>query len=191
MDEDHIKEWLPKIRAGSERHFQMLYDETIQNVYRTVHFLHTHPQDAEDIVSEIYIAVWHSLHKYDHERSFRYWLHGIVVRKVQDSRRKAWRRFRILERKKNLEPPIGHQELQAIYRKETGNELFHLLSQLSAKHREVVALRYYHDYSIEEIAALLHIPEGTVKSRIHHALKRLREKATITMKNEEGENYGF
>ena len=56
-------------------------------------------------------------------------------------------------------------------------ELAAVLSTLSAGHREVVLLRFVDDHSLEEIAAALSIPIGTVKSRLHNALKTLRDDA--------------
>jgi len=56
-----------------------------------------------------------------------------------------------------------------------GDTLVRLLDVLSEEHREVVALRFVEDFDVSDIAAALDIPEGTVKSRLHHALKLLRE----------------
>ncbi|MRU04757.1 sigma-70 family RNA polymerase sigma factor, partial [Bacillus anthracis] len=51
--------------------------------------------------------------------------------------------------------------------------------KLPYKLKQVIILRYLHDYSQEEVAQILHIPIGTVKSRIHAALKKLRQKEQI------------
>ena len=59
-------------------------------------------------------------------------------------------------------------------------ELFNLVRQLSYKLRVVVILRYFHDYALEEIADMLQIPVGTVKSRHHLALKELRKRFEMT-----------
>jgi len=188
LDEGQIKQWIPAICAGNEHYFQKLYEETCTEVYRTTRFLIIHQQDAEDVVSEVYLALWKSLHQYDPARPFRFWLHGLIMRKVQDWRRTSWRRLRILERKKALGTAYPHND---ILQKEAEQDLFQLLTILSAKHREVIILRFYHDYTLEEIAALLHISLGTVKSRLHHALKKLRKKVENKSLQEAGENHGF
>ena len=54
-------------------------------------------------------------------------------------------------------------------------ELTEALSALSDRHREVVLLRFVDDFSLEEIAAALEIPLGTVKSRLHHAIRNLEQ----------------
>ena len=53
------------------------------------------------------------------------------------------------------------------------------LAALPARQRAVVVLRYYHDYSVDEVAELLGCSPGTVKSQTHHALRRLRERLPV------------
>lgn len=69
---------------------------------------------------------------------------------------------------------------KAVQQFEMQHELFSLVRQLSYKLRVVVILRYFHDYSLEEIAEVLQIPVGTVKSRHHLALKELRKRFEMT-----------
>jgi RNA polymerase sigma factor, sigma-70 family len=69
---------------------------------------------------------------------------------------------------------------KAILQSETQHELISLIRQLSYKLRVVVILRYFHDYSLEEIAEMLQIPVGTAKSRHHLALKELRKRYSLT-----------
>lgn len=78
-----------------------------------------------------------------------------------------------------------------ILHKETRNELVEIVQKLSYKHRVVIIMRYFHEYSMEDIAALLQIPTGTVKSRLHTALKRLRAEMEHMPDIREGEVNGF
>ncbi len=148
-------------------------------------------QDVDDIVNEVYIKMWKSVTNYDMNRSFRFWLHGLVVKQVQDWRRKSWRRFRIFEKKKMYEQDPSYIIDEGILHKETRSELIEIVQKLSYKHREVVIMRYFHEYSLDEIAALLHIPIGTVKSRLHTALRRLRLEIENIPVVEESEANGF
>ncbi len=59
----------------------------------------------------------------------------------------------------------------------SNQKLIELIHKLPYKLKQVIILRYLHDYSQEEVAQILHIPIGTVKSRIHAALKKLRQKS--------------
>ncbi len=60
-------------------------------------------------------------------------------------------------------------------RKEATSKLRQAVEALPEKHQQVVLLRFFEDASLPEIAALLHCSLGTVKSRLHYALERLRE----------------
>ncbi|MGF2716394.1 sigma-70 family RNA polymerase sigma factor [Bacillus cereus] len=192
MDEVELKEWLYKMESGDQEAFQVIYKLTSKDIYRTVVFLlGNQHQDVDDIVNEVYIKMWKSVTNYDMNRSFRFWLHGLVVKQVQDWRRKSWRRFRISEKKKMYEQDRSYIMDEGILHKETRSELVEVVQKLSYKHREVVIMRYFHEYSLDEIAALLQIPVGTVKSRLHIALKRLRTEMEHMPAIREGEVNGF
>ncbi|MFB9274490.1 sigma-70 family RNA polymerase sigma factor [Cohnella cellulosilytica] len=180
MNDKELLPWLEKATSGDESAFQLVYQATHQDVYRTVAFLVYNKQDIEDIVNEVYIRMWRSFRKYDSSRPFRFWLHGITVRLVQDWRRKAWRRIRLFERNRQMISEQFDWTDKAVLQSEMQLELFGLVRQLSYKLRVVVILRYFHDYALEEIAHLLQIPVGTVKSRHHLALKELRKRCETT-----------
>ncbi|MBE7103878.1 sigma-70 family RNA polymerase sigma factor [Bacillus cereus] len=188
MDEVELKEWLYKMESGDKEAFQVIYELTSKDIYRTVVFLlGNQHQDVDDIVNEVYIKMWKSVTNYDMNRSFRFWLHGLVVKQVQDWRRKSWRRFRIFEKKKMYEQDRSYIMDEGILHKETRSEIVEVVQKLSYKHREVVIMRYFHEYSLDEIATLLQIPIGTVKSRLHTALKRLRTEMEYMPAIREGE----
>lgn len=191
LDEIELKEWLQRMASGDQQAFQVIYEFTCKDIYRTVAFLVVDKQDVEDIVNEVYIQIWKSVVNYDVNRSFRFWLHGLIVKQVQDWRRKSWRRFRIFEKKKMYAQDQFYIVDEDILHKETRNELGELVQKLSYKHREVIIMRYFHEYSLDEIATLLNKPVGTVKSRLHTALKRLRIEMENVPAIQEGEVNGF
>ena len=63
----------------------------------------------------------------------------------------------------------------AVQKKDTGNALRKCLTALTAEHREIVDLVYYHEKSVEEVAEIVGIPENTVKTRLFYARKKLAE----------------
>lgn len=191
LDEIELKEWLQRMAFGDQQAFQVIYEFTCKDIYRTVAFLVVDKQDVEDIVNEVYIQIWKSVVNYDVNRSFRFWLHGLIVKQVQDWRRKSWRRFRIFEKKKMYAQDQFYIVDEDILHKETRNELGELVQKLSYKHREVIIMRYFHEYSLDEIATLLNKPVGTVKSRLHTASKRLRIEMENVPAIQEGEVNGF
>lgn len=180
MNDKNLLSLLEKATLGDETAFQLVYQATHQDVYRTVAFLVYNKQDIEDIVNEVYMRMWRSFHTYDLNRPFRFWLHGITVRQVQDWKRKAWRRIRLFERNRQMTCVQFDWTDAAVLQSEMQHDLFELVRQLSYKLRVVVILRYFHDYALEEIADMLHIPVGTVKSRHHLALKELRKRFEMT-----------
>ncbi|MFB9324598.1 sigma-70 family RNA polymerase sigma factor [Paenibacillus aurantiacus] len=180
MNDKELLPILEKATLGDESAFQLVYQATHQDVYRTVAFLIYGKQDIEDIVNEVYMRMWRSFHAYDPSRPFRNWLHGIIVRQVQDWKRKAWRRIRLFERNRQLTCVPFEWTDKAVLQSEMQHDLFSLVRQLSYKLRVVVILRYFHDYALEEIADMLQIPVGTAKSRHHLALKELRKRFAMT-----------
>jgi RNA polymerase sigma-70 factor, ECF subfamily len=168
--------WVRRLMDGDQAAFEAVYEHTVDDVFRTVTFLMGNTHDVHDLVNEVYIEMWKSLPSYDPNRSFRFWLHGLVIRQVSNWRRKIWRRFRLLDRSRLLEEAEPAKADEAILQEESQQELMAIINKLSYKLRVVIILRYYHDYSLEEIATLLNIPVGTVKSRHHLALKELRKR---------------
>lgn len=185
MTEQELHLCLDLLQNGDEAAFERVYQHTKQDVYRTVAFLVVDRHDIHDIMNEVYMQMLKSLPTYDRSKPFRFWLHGLVIRQTQDFKRKIWRRLRLIDRKKSLEIEEHPETDEQILQNETRQELLQAVQRLSAKLRPVVILRYYHNYSLEEISQLLDIPLGTVKSRHHLALKELRKTYTLLGGEEE------
>ncbi|WP_226001972.1 sigma-70 family RNA polymerase sigma factor [Paenibacillus sp. BJ-4] len=175
MQSESMYHVLTKMIEGDQQAFHTLYDATYKDVYRTVSFLVDHPQDREDIMNEIYMQMWTSLPNYDPNRPFHFWLHGLVIRQVQRFRVKSWRRFRIFERIRVFSREDHHWDQPTVRTGGTDPEISRAMHKLTDKQRTVIILRFYHDYTLEEIATLLDIPLGTVKSRYHAGLQSLRK----------------
>ncbi len=134
-------------------------------------------QRAQDLVQETMIAAWKSLPRFDGSCRFFTWLYVILLR--QHQRALGWFSRRLplatLEQQAaacRLEPSTtGKAENTDAVEAEL---LRAMLTALPARHREVVRLRFYAEASEAEIAAALGISMGTVKSRLHNALKKLR-----------------
>lgn len=131
---------------------------------------------ARDLVQETMIAAWKSLRRYDGSCRFFTWLYVILFR--QHRRALGWFSRR---------PPLATPEQQAAaeqYAAATAPEscdddataalLRSMVAALPARHREVVRLRFYAEASEAEIAAALGISSGTVKSRLHNGVEKLR-----------------
>jgi len=161
--------------SGNKEAYGELYDKTIQEVYKTAHFLIGDKTDVDDVVQEIYIQLYESLRKYDNEKPFRPWLIGLAIKQIHSYRRKRWMRLRIVKKAEEQRKPVQIDFSNDIVSKISNQKLIELIHKLPYKLKQVIILRYLHDYSQEEVAEILHIPIGTVKSRIHAALKKLRQ----------------
>lgn len=169
--------WLIRMSRGEEEAFRTVYEATRDHAYRLIFYLSPRKQDVEDIMSEVYIELMRCAGKYRPELPFQAWFSGLIIRQVRNWKRKSWRLFRIAE-KLRLEPGETFDGKAESRFAAVGDqmELLPHLNELSHKAKEIIVLRYYQDCSLEEIAGVLNIPLGTVKSRHHHALKQLRRR---------------
>lgn len=165
--------------SGNKEAYSELYDKTIQEVYKTAHFLIEDKTDVDDIVQEIYIQLYESLRKNDIEKPFRPWLIGLAIKQIHSYRRKRWMRLRIVKKAEEQRKPIQIDFSNDVVSKISNQKLIELIHKLPYKLKQVIILRYLHDYTQEEVAHILHIPIGTVRSRIHAALKKLRQKEQV------------
>ena len=130
-------------------------------------FLHrqTSGRDVEDLFQETWLRVVRNAERFDVSRKFSTWMFQIAVNLCRD-----WRRRRPPEPVESDDRVAGRGDFERV---EAAIDAERLLSELSEEQREVVILRYYHDLREEDVAEILGVPKGTVKSRAHNALKKL------------------
>ncbi|OHU97857.1 sigma-70 family RNA polymerase sigma factor [Mycobacterium talmoniae] len=152
---------------------RLLYDQHAAALWRYAFRLTGDRSRAEDVVQETLLRAWqHPEVVDDIARSARAWLFTVARNLVIDESRSA--RFRSENRPRAagaLERPGPDEAAPALDRMLVSDAL----AQLSAEHRAVVRRSYYQGWSTAQIAADLGIAEGTVKSRLHYALRALRQ----------------
>jgi len=123
-------------------------------------------QDAEDAVQQAALRGWERIHQYDPSRPFRGWWFAVLRNCCFDIRRSS---------RSMHTTQIGDIDLADEGTTEIPDwtALAAALERLSETHREVLRLRYFGDLSYDEIAETLHLPRGTVMSRLHLARKAL------------------
>lgn len=114
-----------------------------------------------------------SLHRFDADRPFRPWLLRIVANAAKNELRSSARHLRLAERARAVVIDLAPPADPAI-RAEERQALVEALSSLSVDDRGIIALRWFDDMSESEIADVLGIRRGTVKSRLSRAMARLR-----------------
>jgi RNA polymerase sigma-70 factor (ECF subfamily) len=142
-------------------------------VFRLAFLMVRDAAEAEDLAQETFIRAFHALARFDVTRPLRPWLLSITINLARNQRR-AWGRYAHAIRRwwQQLPPPRSLESLtQAQIEAEA---LGDAVRRLPLSDQEVVALRFFLELSEQESADVLGIPRGTVKSRQHRALERLR-----------------
>ena len=131
-------------------------------------------QVAEDLISEVFLDVWRQAGKFEGRSAVSTWLLAITRFKALSALR-GRRDVELDEKAANaIEDSSDDPEL-AVVKKDTGDALRKCLTALTAEHREIIDLVYYHEKSVEEVAEIVGIPENTVKTRLFYARKKLAE----------------
>ena len=166
-----------RARAGDVRAFSQLMEDLQPRLMGQALAFCGDRQRAQDLVQETMIAAWKSLPRYDGSCRFFTWLYVILLR--QHRRALGWFARRLplptveqVTSSARHEPRTTHESAAA----ETAESdlLRAMVAALPARHREVIHLRFYAGASEAEMAAALGVSPGTVKSRLHHALEKLR-----------------
>ena len=146
------------------------------SLYRAAFAVCRNPQDAEDVVQETLLAYYRSDKEFDSDEHIRAWLIRVAVNKAKNATICFWRRNR-----RSLEDYMESLTFEA----DSDRELLDAVLRLPERYRIVLHLFYYEDYSIKELAALLKLGEGTVKSRLSRARAMLREQLTEGWEDEQ------
>jgi RNA polymerase sigma-70 factor, ECF subfamily len=134
-------------------------------------FIHRHTggQDVDDIYQDTWLRAVRAAPRFDPARRFSTWLFQIALNLCRDWHRKA------------RADPVDPADIDRIAADGAATDAAidarRLLAALPEPQREVVVLRYLHDLGEDEVAEILGCPRGTVKSRLHHALRKLVELA--------------
>ena len=171
---DNTSETLALARSGDLSAFSQIMEEEQPRLMGQALAFCGDPHLAQDLVQETMIAAWKSLHRYDGSCRLFTWLYVILLR--QHRRTLGWFSRRLPLATLEQQAAVNHAVAADEGEDADGHaELLRAMMQaLPTRHREVVRLRFYAEASDSEIAAALGISQGTVKSRLHHALEKLR-----------------
>lgn len=200
-DETLLREYL----RGKQGSFELLVRRHSRELFQFVLRFTGDSLAAEDVVQESFLQVHHSAATFDPARRFKPWLFTIAANKARDSLRRRTRR-----REVPFDATIGGEEsesggkfldllatddddapLEELQADESRQLVRQIVESMPPQLSEVLILGYYHRFPYKEIAEIVGIPLGTVKSRLHAAVlafgERYREAtAGKTKKDEEG-----
>jgi RNA polymerase sigma-70 factor, ECF subfamily len=165
---------IERIAGGDRLAMQVLFARHHVRVYRFVLRLVRNEATAEDVISEVFLDVWRQAGKFEGRSAVSTWMLSIARFKALSVLRRRSELELDEESAAAIEDEADNPET-ALAKKDTGAALRQCLTKLSAEHREVIDLVYYHEKSVEEVAAIVGIPEATVKTRMFYARKKLSE----------------
>ncbi|MBN2310783.1 MAG: RNA polymerase sigma factor [Candidatus Hydrogenedentes bacterium] len=167
-DTNHIRDEILVLRAqAGPDGFDALVARWQPALWRHAHRMTRDPQQAWDIVQEVWCAIVRRLDRLEDPAAFPRWAFQIVTNKYRDWLRKEGRRRRAMASYERQPEPAGPPPPAC-----AGVE--GALARLGRESRQLVALCYEEEFSVREIAEILGIKEGTVKSRLHRARLELR-----------------
>lgn len=166
---------ISRARHGDGAAWAVLVHAHQEPAFRLAYLFLGDADEAEDIAQETFIRAYQALERYDVERPLRPWLLSIAANLARNRRRsigrfmKAWKK---LVREADTLPSLEQNALEQHWQ---SRALWDAVRRLNQNDQHIIYLRYFLDMSVEETATSLEIAEGTVKSRLHRAIDRLRE----------------
>lgn len=144
--------------------------------FRVAYLIVADADAAQDVTQEAFVRAYRALDRFDTRQPFRPWLLRIVSNLARNDRRSNARREAMRERYQRGELSVhAASPEREIEREEDARRVWEATGALSDEERTLLYLRYFLDLSVGEAAEIIGRPVGTVKSRAHRALRRLRD----------------
>jgi RNA polymerase sigma-70 factor (ECF subfamily) len=178
-----------RFKGGDATAFDEMVSRHWGRIYAMVHQLLRNPQDAEEVTQDAFIRAHRGLGNFRGDAAFSTWLYQIATNLARNRYWYWWRRKR--DKSVSIDAPVGHDSTLTLadvipaeaespddltVTQEFVDRVAAGMEKLGQKHREILILRNVKNLSYEEIADILHLTVGTVKSRIARARDSLREK---------------
>ncbi|MEO4054741.1 sigma-70 family RNA polymerase sigma factor [Solibacillus sp. CAU 1738] len=161
---------MEKAQQGDEQAFYDLIEPLQNQLYRIAYVYVQNEDDAVDIFQQSVIRAYEALPKLKERKYFSTWITRIVINcsKTYISKQMHTQ----LTEPQDFDLYAANEHAANV---EEGIDLWQALAQLEEKYKTALLLRFYQDYSVREIAYILDLPEGTVKTNIRRGLQRLRQ----------------
>jgi RNA polymerase sigma-70 factor (ECF subfamily) len=179
------------LKEGSLDALGGLYDRYSRLVYRTALGVTGDPESASDLLQEVFLRLFRFAERIDPERPLEPWLYRMTANLSY-----TW-----VKRRKWMQPIedvgdwlAGSQKSQPTYRvekNEAWRQIEKAIQELPIAQRMVIVLYYINECSLQEVADILDIPAGTVKSRLHYARQALKEHMSFKEQAIKGVNFEF
>lgn len=181
-DADPLDENLLRVARGDQRAFEQVYDRIAGPVFGLVRRIVRDPAQSEEVTQEVFVEVWRTATRFDPARgSGHSWVMTLAHRRAVDRVRSAQasidRDLRAGRRDQERPFDVVAEQVEARMEQE---QVRRALDSLTDLQREAITLAYYGGYTYREVAELLELPLGTVKTRLRDGLIRLRDALGVT-----------
>lgn len=181
-DEDPTVGLISRVARGDEHAFAELYDLIAPRVHSTVLRVVRDPAMSEEVTQEVMVELWRLAPRYDAGRgSVAAWAATVAHRRAVDRVRSTQSARDRDQRDIDSSLRAPHDEVAEIVEDRLERErVTRAMTALTATQRESIELAYFSGYTYREVAAVLEVPEGTVKTRIRDGLIRIRDELEVT-----------
>ena len=180
-------ELVKRLMAGDREAFDALYELYKDQAFRTAWFLSGNRADAEDIVQDTFVKVYVNIGQLKQAEGFKSWFYRILTRTVwkqSDRRKLEFPDEEILIHADTVSEAPEEGNPEQIFKKEERDKIRAIVNGLDEKYRTTLILYYYSQCSTKAIASIMGCLEGTVKSRLFSARRKVKTELMREMKKE-------
>ncbi len=181
MDEERL---IKRAQNGDSKAFEMLIEAHFKKIYNIAYRIAGNPDDASDMTQEVMIKLFRNINSFGGNSKFSTWVYRVATNTCLDELKKLRRHSAY-----SINSEINTGEGEFLYevedtsptpdleveRGELSDMVEKAITALNPEHRAIITLRDIQEFSYEEIANILNISEGTVKSRISRARMQLKK----------------
>lgn len=179
-DVDPLRDLIQRVGRGDQAAFGVLYDSVAALVHGVVLKVVRDPSQTEEVVQEVFVELWRVAPRFDAGRgSVTSWVATIAHRRAVDRVRSEQASRNRMERELQKTEPahdvVADTVVDVDHAEFDRRRVRRALERLTSMQRQAVELAYFGGYTYREVAVLLDVPEGTVKTRIRDGMIRLRD----------------
>jgi len=172
---------LQRVATGDREAFAQLYDRTAPRVFGLVKRLLRDHSQSEEVTQEVFLEIWQTATRYDTSKG------GAIAWMLTMTHRRAVDRVRASQASRNRDTRIGIRDFptdfdsvaESVEVRIESERVKEAMMRLTELQRQAVQLAYFGGYSHSEVAAMLSVPIGTVKTRLRDGMIRLRDELGV------------